>query len=297
MQQTLEELAAQNTAFKQAFDEGGAPPSADDAMTEDERFGIQAEDGQSDAGGEGDAADVAVVIAADAEEGEQPEVVAPTEGEQMEAEVAAGAEAPTVEEAIAEGGGEEAAPPAEEMAAEAAPPAEEPAPTMTYEDAVQRLREDFGDEFVDLIRVVALHEASKAGASAAETAVGGVRKEVDEAIDAINQAFATAHFEAIQEAHEDFLEIVATPEFQAWVDGMDPEGQSQAKGVIAGGTARQVIRLLRDFKSATQSTDDISSLEDMDASAGIRSTGAGAPTLGGRGGAAKDDYESAWANA
>lgn len=297
MQQTLEELAAQNTAFKQAFDEGGAPPSADDAMTEDERFGIQAEDGQSDAGGEGDAADVAVVIAADAEEGEQPEVVAPTEGEQMEAEVAAGAEAPTVEEAIAEGGGEEVAPPAEEMAAEAAPTDDDPA----YEEAKQALSEDFGEQFVDYIHAIAERAArivaKEVGATAAETAVGGVRKEVDEAIDAINQAFATAHFEAIQEAHEDFLEIVAKPEFQAWVDGMDPEGQSQAKGVIAGGTARQVIRLLREFKSATQSADDISSLEDMDASAGIRSTGAGAPALSGRGGAAKDDYAAAWANA
>lgn len=296
MQQTLEDLAAQNTAFKQAFEEEAPPPRAEDAMTEDERFGIAAEDGQSDSGAVDSGADgVAVVVEAEddpappeatpeatAEEGATPEGA--------DAMAAAEGEGSPMGEAVAE------APPAvPEPAAEASQAAEPP--RMSFEEAVQKLSEDFGSEFIDMIRAIAAHEAGNAGRAAAETAVGSVRGEVDEAIDAINQAFATAHFEAIQEAHEDFLEIVATPEFQAWIDGMDPARQEQAKGVIAGGTARQVIRLLREFKSESGEQTDPSGMDELAAAAGIRSTGGGGASIPAARGGSSDEYADAWAKA
>lgn len=297
--QTLEDLAAQNTAFKDAFNEGSAPPSSDDAMTEDERFGIQPADPQSDAGGDPPAEEVASVVADDSD--------APPEGGASdpsgEPPAAGPEELPPAEAApdgaaMADAGGEGAGVdvPPEELGEPPAP--EDSAPKVSYEEALQRLSEDFGPEFVDLIRVVAAHEAGSAGASAAEQAIGGVRHEVEEAISAINEAFASQHFESIKEAHEDFLEVVAMPEFQAWVDAMPPEDQSSTKQVIAGGTARQVIAMLKKFKSESDMGGSGGMDEtELDAATGTRSTGGGMSVPGGARPAAQDDYANAWLNA
>lgn len=298
--QTLEQLAAQNTAFKDAFNEDSAPPTSDDAMSEDQRFGITGEDAQMDAGGDSGAVDVASVMSEEEPPAEPAADPAAAEAMPME-----GGEADPMASAdpmAAEGEGAVAPPadpvpvPADMASADEA--AVDAPPAMSYQDAVQRMSEDFGPEFVDMVRVIAAHHASEAGGKAASEAVGSVKSEIEEAIDSINQAFATQHFEAISEAHDDFMEIVAKPEFESWVASMPESEQNAMRQVIAGGTARQVIAMLKQFKEQGAAEEDPTGMDELDAAAGVRS-GGGGPTapMGGARLATGDEYADAWTKA
>lgn len=180
--------------------------------------------------------------------------------------------------------------------------------TITPEQAMKQLAEDFGDDFVKMIEAIAVAKAKEAGSAAASEKVGEMSKTVDEIINDIVDTKAQRHFEQIASAHPDFNEIGASEEFKQYVESLPEGDKEQAMQVIGNGNAKQIIKLLDGFKSAApapakgeeaglteaegESVVDEASPEDpaLDAAEGVRSTGMKLPEQP----SAKEGYEDAW---
>jgi hypothetical protein len=174
--------------------------------------------------------------------------------------------------------------------------------TITPEQAMKQLAEDFGEDFVKMIEAIAVAKAKEAGGAAASERFGELSKTVDEVIADIVDTKARSHFEMIADRHPDFQDVGASEEFKAYVEAL-PEGQkAQAMQVIANGSAKQIIKLLDGFKSsataapseeltqaAGESIVDEATEEQMDAAEGVRSSGMKLPEQPKSGG-----YEDAW---
>ncbi len=59
-----------------------------------------------------------------------------------------------------------------------------------------------------------------------------------------------AHYNAIAEVHEDFMEISQEPLLDEWIEGLSPMEKIGAKEIRKGGTIKEVISLLTSFKMA-----------------------------------------------
>ncbi len=166
---------------------------------------------------------------------------------------------------------------------------------LTAEQAMKQLAEDFGDDFVKMIEAIAVSKAKEAGASAAHEKVGELGKTVEEIINSIGDDKARSHFEQIADKHPDFNEIANSESFASWIEAL-PEGeQEKAKQVATGGTAKEINKLLDNYK-AQQEQQTTSSETDLQAGAmddaeGVRSSGIRLPE---QPGASKDDYLNAW---
>ncbi len=117
---------------------------------------------------------------------------------------------------------------------------------------------------------------------------------IDEITEGVRGAMGQIHSEMISSVHEDFEDVAKSPEFKAYVDGLDEEAKAEAMGVIDNGTPRQVVKLLNNFKATlTQSSGDDTKYDSaaLDAAAGVRSSGDRAPTLGGDAIAAGSEVE------
>lgn len=179
--------------------------------------------------------------------------------------------------------------------------------TMTPEQAMKQLAEDFGDDFVNMITVVAKHIASQAGTDAASKHVGPVKGAVDEIIGHLNDSAAKAHFREIQSAHPDFHDIGKTPEFKAFV-----EATPGAAETVKSGSSEAVNKLLATFKAQGKGPDAAETAEadthgeptpkadekpdpavsaQMDAAEGVRSSGLKLPD---QPKASASSYEDAW---
>lgn len=150
----------------------------------------------------------------------------------------------------------------------------------TYDEAVSTLTADFGEDFVKLIQVVA------SGATQGEVAksTAEIREQVDGVIEGVRGAFGQVHKEMISSVHEDFEEIAESEEFRAFIEGMDEEAKAAAMQIIESGTARQIVKLLNEFKKTLSTEGNDNSRYDadaLDAAAGVRSAGGRAPSLGG----------------
>lgn len=169
---------------------------------------------------------------------------------------AKGAIAPK-EESTAETPAEESAEPKVDAAIEAAAvaadtPAEEASVAaiaadvksgkMTAEEAIAALKADFGDEFVDMIDTVVADRVSKATAP--------LTSEFKELVDSVDSNNKRSHYEAIYEAHPDFIEVTKSPEFMEFVKS-DPKNQE----VYDKGRAGQVKSLLKAFKDSQKSAE------------------------------------------
>ena len=176
--------------------------------------------------------------------------------------------------------------------------------SMTAEQAMKVLSEDFGEDFVKMIRAIAGAE----GRTAATQEVTTLRGDMSGVISTIADSRAREHFETIAEAHPDFNDVGQSEAFKSWA-AEDPARQEIANG----GSARQIIRMLGEFKAAapaapagaaedlpaSDSADSTSLVdgdpdadEDLDAAEGVRSSNAGmtlpeAPAPAG-------GYEDAW---
>lgn len=129
-------------------------------------------------------------------------------------------------------------------------PAQEAAEqNMSLVDAEQRIKEDFGDEFLATIKAVVRGEAAKVAGEHVEN----VGKKISEIIEDINDSKARAHFERIYDAHPDFMELFENKEFQDWV-AADPERAQ----IVKAGSFRQVNKLLDDFKTQAKKPDESS---------------------------------------
>lgn len=166
---------------------------------------------------------------------------------------------------------------------------------MTAADAMKMLADDFGEDFVKMIEVIAAAKAKEAGVAAAAERVGEIGKTVDEIISDIVDTKTRAHFKEIAASHPDFAEINSDPAFQAWA-AEDPERQRIAQA----GSADEIVDMLSEYKASTGSADepaveapaagaDPEVTAAMDDAEGVRSSGMRLPEQ-----PTPSGYEDAW---
>ena len=166
---------------------------------------------------------------------------------------------------------------------------------MTAEQAMKMLADDFGEDFVKMIEVIATAKAKEAGGAAAAEKVGEIGKTVDEIINDIVDTKTRTHFERIAEKHPDFAEVNDDPAFQAWA-AEDPERQRIAQS----GSAKEIVGMLDEYKAsagsqnepeveqpAPQADPEVDAA--MDDAEGVRSSGMRLPEQ-----PTPSGYEDAW---
>lgn len=158
---------------------------------------------------------------------------------------------------------------------------------MTLDQAMKTLSEDFGPEFVSLLRVLMKAEAAEAVKPVATT--------VDDVIAHIADSRQRAHFEAIADAHPDFMDVANSDAMKAYLDGLPEDQKSEAEAVIKGGSAKKIIALLDAVKAASKTEPPADKGEQqnesaMDAAEGVRSGGLRIPKQP----KVSDDYAKAW---
>ena len=162
----------------------------------------------------------------------------------------------------------------------------------------QRLAEDFGDDFVGMISKLAAYEARKLAAEDIDAKLNPLHQTIAQAIQDVHAAFESMHFGAIADAHENFEQIINSPEFGAYINGLSGEEQEAAQAVLANGTPKQVINLLNAYKDsleqkAEQVGPDASVDDALDAAEGVR--GSSPVQLPGRVPVGdEDEYRAAW---
>jgi len=162
---------------------------------------------------------------------------------------------------------------------------------ITPEQALNTLKQDFGDEFVSLITTLVKSAADQV----ASEKVSSTREEIDSLISEITNDKARAHFETIAEAHPDFAEVAESDMMKTYLDCLSEDQRAQAQNVIENGSARQIVKLLNDVKAYADKKDvnepmDESNMAAAEAAEGVRSKGISLPAKPG----AQDDYEGAW---
>ena len=151
---------------------------------------------------------------------------------------------------------------------------------LTPAQAMKQLAEDFGEDFVKMIEMVAAAKAGEVGGQA----VASIKDDVDAIISNIADADERTHFTQIAEAHPDFNDVRQSAEFRAFAQST-PALQKAA----SGGSAKDVIKLIKDFKAsiapapvaapeappAKPAPDSVGQAdpEGADAAAGVRSGG------------------------
>lgn len=281
--------------FEDAFN---APEAKAAEQTEDEAFGITPEI-TDDVQGEGEPATTSIDLDAAAEEAGETPAEESAEGPAGEAKEEVPAEDPPMtqndktwegrlrkrEEEIAL---REAAleskevTPAEEVSGESIEG------TMSSDEAMAKLSDDFGPEFVEMIKVIASGIAETAAAKVATQTVETVDRDVKDIIAHLQDAGQKAHFEKIASVHPDFMEVAESPGFKAWSDARPDENKKSEAEILAKGSATQVINLLTEYKKSIQEDNG------EDAAEGVRSGGIMLPETPQAG---NDDYEAAWKEA
>jgi hypothetical protein len=172
--------------------------------------------------------------------------------------------------------------------------------SISPEQAMKQLAEDFGDDFVRMIEAIATAKAREAGTQV----VGELKGTVDEIIGDIVDTKAKAHFERIADAHPDFNEIGESEEFKTYIESLPDDQKGAALETIGNGTAKQIIKLIDGFKAANKAGGDAApelteakesivdevSDDQLDAAEGVRSSGMKLPEQPQK----ADDYASAW---
>jgi len=154
-------------------------------------------------------------------------------------------------------------------------------------DPAQLLADDFGPDFVQLLtRFIKQICKGELGEG-----LGSINATVDQVIHHLTSERQANHFKAIKDAHDDFMEVVDSPEFSAWKGSQAPEEQDRLQRVVDSGSAQEIIDMLTAFKQSRgngASTVDESALDDAE---GVRSGGGmSLPSEP----AAADDYARAW---
>ncbi|WP_166899201.1 hypothetical protein, partial [Massilia sp. CCM 8734] len=117
--------------------------------------------------------------------------------------------------------------------------------------------------------------------------LGTLSSTVDEVIQHLQGERNANHFKAIAAAHEDFTDVVESPEFSAWKDGQEPAEQARLSQVIDAGSTQEIIDMLTDFKASKSSGVDDS---EIDGAEGVRSSGLTLPKEP----SGDDDFAAAW---
>ncbi len=168
---------------------------------------------------------------------------------------------------------------------------------MTPEQAMAQLKEDFGDEFVSMIRILAK--------TFAKQEIDPVAKKADDVIATLNSKEEREHFKAIASKHPDYNEIGKSQDFQKFIQGLPEADRAEAERIAKAGSADEVIALLDGYKERSKTAApppppaqekkpapaDTSSSEDAEAMEGVRSGGVRLPE---RPQPAEDDFAAAW---
>ena len=157
--------------------------------------------------------------------------------------------------------------------------------------ALGQMVADYGREYV-----VGLMAAMSPMIDAmAQPYVAGVDSQLNALIEDVTEAFRSQHRATIADAHEDFEQIVDSPEFQAWIDGLPDEDKAKAQATVESGSAGKIIKLLQTFKDSLKAGKEPSAADVWaeDAAAGVKSS---APLrIPTRAPASPDDeYQRAW---
>ena len=129
---------------------------------------------------------------------------------------------------------------------------------------------DYGREIFVLGAAIAVLLAS----DKAESYASDFNGNLDDLISEIQGAFSSMHKQTIADAHEDFEELVESPEFQAFRDYLPEDQKAKADATIESGSAGAVIKLLQAFKDAKDKPKE-KTLEDAwaeDAATSVRSS-------------------------
>lgn len=273
-----------NAAYAAEFDAADAPPKP--AQTDDEAFGLAPEPAPAatDSGtGEGAAAAPAEAAA------EPAAAAAPSEDEQRLREREAALEAREAELAQREAAMATTNVDESETTAPAGDGDPAGAAAAGEGDPGAALADDFGPEFVKLLSAFIKQECGQMVSSGMD----GVTGNVNQVIHALR---TDIHLGGIAAAHEDFMEIVESPEFAAYQDALPPEKQAEVARVIEKGSAKEIINALTEYKKSKEGAGNGGDEVDenaLDAAAGVRSSGLKLPTDP----SDASSYADAWAKA
>lgn len=155
---------------------------------------------------------------------------------------------------------------------------------LTAAQAMKILADDFGEDFVKLISTIAGAQAKEAAGKIAQEATGQFGQTLEQVIGNIADDRERAHFEAIADAHPDFLQVSEAPEFNEFIKQY-PDGERIAEG----GSAREIVKLLSKFKEANKPAPTEPDPA-LDAAQGVRSGGMRLPEAPVK----AEGYEDAW---
>lgn len=303
-------MLKQNEDFEAMFNEGAAIDSGD--VTKDMAAGLDLEDALEDqAEGEAGAAEVDAPAAAAADAAADESTSAASEppmesGDGAEAAVADASPQTDIEkerQRLKSWEGRlkalDAQLKAREQASEQGIAADGAAPdveaatvameTQPIDEVMATLAEDFGDDFVKALTQVIEARAAEIAGKVADEKVSAVAGNVDQLISSLTDDKARTHFETIADAHPDFMEVAQSNEFKQWLDSLGDKSE-QAKAIVSGGSARQVIKLLSEFKAASSNTEQEPDAAMMAAQTVTGRSGMRLPAKP----AVADDYEAAW---
>lgn len=289
----------------EAFASGFAEEHTKTEQTEDEAFGLTPEEAPAANEPTGEAPAVAIVIDGEGkgENTDAPHGEMPAGGEGEAPVPAADAPALDVEketQRLKSWEGRLKAKEAELAAkqAEGAAPVEADPAAAGEQDGddadIQALSDDFGPEFVKMLRAVIAKEAKKCAMAAMEEHTAPMRKDVEAVIAEMVNDKQRAHFEKIADAHPDFMEVANSEPFKAWVGAKDEAEKASTEQIVQNGSAKEIIAMLTEYKASAApaaggSGDDFMD-DQFDAAEGVRSTGLKLPEAP----AGKDDFASAW---
>lgn len=161
--------------------------------------------------------------------------------------------------------------------------------TQPIDEVMATLAEDFGDDFVRALTQVIESRAAEIAGKVADEKVSTVAGNVDQLVSSLTDDKARNHFETIADAHPDFMEVAQSSEFKQWMESLGDKAE-QAKAIVSGGSARQVVKLLSDFKAASTQPQDEPDAAMMAAQSVTGRSGMRLPAKP----AVADDYEAAW---
>ena len=160
---------------------------------------------------------------------------------------------------------------------------------LTFDQAMATLSNDFGEDFTKMLGVLIEAKAGEIAGKTADERVSKVSQQMDGLVGELVDDKARTHFESISDAHPDFMDVAESPEFKEYISAMDETQRAAAEQTIANGSARNIIKLLGNFKAAGAKAEPVDE-ESMDAAEGVRSSGLKIPNKP----AASEDYEAAW---
>jgi hypothetical protein len=165
---------------------------------------------------------------------------------------------------------------------------------LTAEQAMAQLEADFGPEFGKAMMVLIKAQAAEIARSTADEKIGQVDQKLTGIVGEIKSDRERQHFEAISNAHPDFIDVGQSPEFKAYIDALDETQKASAMQTIEVGTSRQIIKLLSAYKDSTKADPapqpDAVDQQAVDAAEGVRSRGLKLPEKP----KASQGYEDAW---